>query len=138
MRKNLYKYSKSVACLTATGAKVVASSPQNSATVDRFQGGLGDYNSVLFVAQAGTITDGTHVLSVQESVDGTVWTNVTASPDLSGVPPTWVAAQSNVVADFGYVGAQRYCRAVVTSSGTTTGAIIGVVAVLYGTAGWRR
>lgn len=135
MRKTIYKYSKSVACLTATGAKVTGT--LNGTTVDRYQSGAGDYNSVLFAALAGTITDGSHVFSVQDSPDNSVWT-AAAAADTNGTPPTWTSTNSNQVADFGYVGNQRYCRVVLISSGTTTGAIIGAVAVLYGTAGFRR
>lgn len=136
MRRSLYKYSKTVRALTATGAKVTAT--YNGDTVDRNQGGAGDYHSVLFVVLTGTVTDGTHVFTVQDSDDGTAWATPAGTFDVNGTLPSLALTDDDVVKEFGYAGPKRYVRLVLTTAGTTTGAIVGAVAILYGTAGWRR
>jgi len=135
MRATLYKNSKTVRAMTATGAKVTGA--VNGDSVDRQQTGAGDYRSVMFVVLSATATDGSHVFTMEDSPDGTTWTAVAAG-FLQGSLPTLTATDDDVVKDFGYSGNQRYVRIVLTSSGTTTGAIIGAAAVLYGTAGWKR
>lgn len=136
MRRSIYKYSKSVRALTATGAKVTAT--YNGDTVDRNQGGAGDYFSVLFVILTATITDGTYAFAVQDSDDGTVWATPAGSFDVNGSLPSLTATDDDVVKEVGYAGPKRYCRLVLTGTAATTGGIIGATAVLYGTAGWRR
>jgi hypothetical protein len=135
MRRTLYKNSKSVRAMTATGAKVTGA--VNGDAVDRQQGGAGDYQSVMFNVLTGTATDGTHVVTMEDSPDGTTWTAVAAG-FVQGTLPTLTSTDDDVVKDFGYVGNQRYVRIVLTSAGTTTGAIVGATAILYQTAGWKR
>jgi hypothetical protein len=121
--------------MTATGAKVTGT--VNGDTVDRLQAGVGDYQSILFVIQTATITDGSHAFTVQDSDDGTTWATA-ATTDVGGTAPTLTLTDDDVAKDVGYVGPKRYARLVAVSSGTTTGGIFGALAVLFGTAGWRR
>lgn len=85
--------------------------------------------AVLYV-QAGTITDGTHTISLQESDDNTTFTNV-ATPDLIG---TLVVLTSNSVQRIGYKGIKRYVRAVTTVSGATTGGVYAATIIRGGPA----
>ncbi len=93
-----------------------------------------DFNSALFVVNVGTITDGNHVLKLQDSPDGTTWTDVDAAhtQTVAGGPTvTLTSANSNQVASLGYLGGQNeYVRIVATTSGATTGGVFGAVAVL--------
>lgn len=89
---------------------------------------LRGYNSVEFAIAAGVITDGTHAVNVQESDDGTTWTNAPASAILDA-NPSFVATDDNVVKQVGYVGSKRFCRIQLVSSGVTTGGFFGATAL---------
>lgn len=101
----------------------------NGATIDL--GAFGnDFRTVLFVISTGTITDGTHAITLEESVDGTTWTAVPASRR-QGALPSIVAADDDKIFELGYVGGRRqYVRLVATTSGATTGGVFSAVAVL--------
>ncbi len=73
----------------------------------------------------GTITDGTHTPSVQESDDNSTYTNVAAA-DLIG---TLAALATGVNQRVGYRGIKRYVRAVSTVAGATTGGVYAAVVV---------
>ena len=79
-----------------------------------FQGFEG--SAVVF--SVGTVTDGTHTPTIEESDDNSTWANV-ASADQEG-------ALSDLASDtnqrVGYKGAKRYLRSVLTISGATIGA----------------
>ena len=85
----------------------------NGSSVD-----LQGYQAATVVVSAGTITDGTHAIEVQESTDGSTFTAV-ASSDLQGTEPTALA--SNTVYRIGYMGTARYIRVVTTVTGATSG-----------------
>lgn len=93
---------------------------EDGVTVD-----LQGYESALVIVHAGTITDGTHALKLQESADGTNWTDVGAD-DLHG---SFQALASNQVQKVGYRGTKRYIRVVATVSGATNGGVYGAVVV---------
>ena len=89
-------------------------------------------NTLAFAIVAGTITDGTHTFTLQDSPDGVTWTNVAA-------PYLQIGASGNVftsattagtVLKLGYLGnpggASRYVRVVVAASGSTGGIYYGV------------
>ncbi|WP_330253136.1 hypothetical protein OG874_00525 [Nocardia sp. NBC_00565] len=100
----------------------------NGTTVDLGVFG-NDFRTVMFVVQTGTVTDGTHAFTLEESVNGTDWTAVPAAR-VQGVLPTVAAAHDDAVFSFGYIpSTQQYVRCVVTSASTTTGGVIGAVAV---------
>lgn len=73
--------------------------------------------AVLFIC--GIRTDGTHTPTVEESDDNSSFAAVAAA-DLNG---TLVAMTSTTTQEVGYLGSKRYIRAVITASGTTTGAL---------------
>lgn len=95
----------------------------NGAGVD-----LQGFDSATLVVCTGTITDGTHTITVEESDDNSVFTAVAAA-DLIGAGPAVVAANDDVQFEFGYKGTKRYVRAVATVAGATTGGIYAVCVV---------
>lgn len=86
---------------------------------------LQGYEGALIQAVVGTITDGTHTLTVEESADGTTWTAVAAA-DLTG---SFANLASNTNQKVGYRGTKRYIRVNTTVSGATTGGVYSVVVV---------
>jgi hypothetical protein len=100
----------------------------NGTAVDRVVSG-GTQEAVLLVS-TGTITDGSHAITVQESADGsTGWANVAAA-SLQGSLPTVVAANDDTMFEVGVRPTQRYLRAVATSTGSTTGGVFGCAFIL--------
>src|SRR5262245_34306209 len=66
----------------------------------------------------GTVTDGTHTPKLQDSADNSVFNDVVAG-DQGG---TLANLATNVHQKVAYLGNKRYVRAVITTSGATTGA----------------
>lgn len=81
--------------------------------------GSGNYfRSAMLVVVGGTITDGTHTVTLQDSDDGsTGWANVAS--DL--VQGSLTAVTTGSVQRQAYLGNKRYLRASVVTSGATTG-----------------
>ena len=73
----------------------------------------------------GTITDGTHTPSIEESDDDSTYTAVAAA-DLDG---SLSNLASNTNQRVGYHGNKRYIRAVSTVSGATTGGVYAATVV---------
>jgi len=86
---------------------------------------LSGFHSAEVAFVVGTITDGTHTPSVQESDDNSTFTAVAAA-DLIG---TLAALATGVNQRVGYRGTKRYLRAVSTVSGATTGGVYAGVVV---------
>lgn len=82
--------------------------------------------SAMLVVHAGTITDGSHAVILQESDDNSAWATVAAA-DLQGSAPTITSTDDDVLYELGYKGSKRYLRAAVTTSGATTGGTFGAV-----------
>ncbi|MCH7944128.1 MAG: hypothetical protein IIB67_12995 [Proteobacteria bacterium] len=80
---------------------------------------LRGYESAVATFVTGTVTDGTHTPSVEESDDDSTYTAVAAA-DLLG---SLADLASDTVQRVGYRGGSRYIRAKITASGTTTGAL---------------
>lgn len=101
----------------------------NGTTVDTGVFG-NDFRSVMFVVLAGTITDGSHAITVQDSADGSTWATADSSL-IQGSLPTITGTNDDTVFEFGYVVANRqYVRVVATTSAATTGGVFGAVALL--------
>lgn len=85
------------------------------------------FRSAMLVVIGGTITDGTHTVTLQDSDDGsTGWAAVSADliqGTLSGVTTGGVQRQA-------YLGGKRYLRASVVTSGATTGGTVTAVILL--------
>lgn len=86
---------------------------------------LAGYHAAAIEALVGTITDGTHTLTVQESDDGTTWADV-ATADLQG---SFTALASGTVQEVGYIGGKRYIRVNAAVTGATSGGAYAVAVV---------
>lgn len=82
--------------------------------------------SAMVIVQTGTVTDGSHAITLQESDDNSAWSNV-ATTEIQGSQPTVTSTDDDTVFAFGYTGSKRYLRAVAATSGATTGGTFGVV-----------
>lgn len=124
-------YNKILTRLSLTVALRSANATVNGTTVDRADptGGYDGFNSAMAVIVTGTITDGTHTVTIQDSDDGsTGWANAAAEyTQGSGVI---TSTDDNVVFEIGYTGPKRYLRLSVTTAGATTGGTFGGVVVL--------
>lgn len=97
-------------------------------SVDRDSGSK-MFQAALVVIVTGTMTDGSHVISLEESADNSSWSAVAAS-DIQGTAPTLAAADDNVVKQIGYLGSKRYIRVKSTVTPGATGGIYGASVVL--------
>jgi len=98
-----------------------------SAAADGLAIDLKGFNRVAFVINTGAIvSDGDFGVKVQESDDGSAFTDADAS-DVQGTVPATLAATSAY--KLGYIGSKRYARLGLTKAGGTSIAL-GAVAVL--------
>lgn len=104
-------------------AAITSNTTTNGATVD-----LKGYQAVMFVIKSGTLTDGAYAINVQESDDGSTYTDAAAA-DLVGTEPSFAATEDNTAKKIGYIGEKRYARIQVVSTSVTSGGTIGAVAV---------
>lgn len=86
---------------------------------------LRGYDGATVLFNVGTITDGTHTPSVEESDDNTTFSAVAAA-DLIG---SLSALASSTPQRVGYRGTKRYIRAVSTVAGATTGGVYAATVV---------
>jgi hypothetical protein len=126
VRRSVYNHVRTVQAVAPAGTRV--NGTVNGATIDRFGGDV-YASSVAFVIHSGTITDGTHAVTVEDSDNGSAWAAASAA-DLQGSPPTIASSDDNKVYEIGYVGAKRYVRAVLTTARATTGGFVDAVALL--------
>ena len=89
------------------------------------------FDSVEFVIQSGTVTDGTYTPVILEG-DNADGSDLAASTQLLGTAAaaTFVAADDNAVKRIGYKGHKRYVKLRLTSTGVATGGSLGATAVL--------
>ncbi|HRW39290.1 MAG TPA: hypothetical protein P5254_16445 [Aquihabitans sp.] len=105
----------------------VRTSTTSGTTVDR----LG-YTRAAFVAHVGTITDGTFAFDLEESDDGSSWSNID-SGDLSTSMANATSSADDRVLTASYLGSKRYLRCNLTVTGSpSTGGPIGVAVLLAG------
>jgi hypothetical protein len=91
------------------------------------------YESLEFVIRSTAYTDGTYTPNIQDSPDGTNWTNVDNSfliPDDGTAESGAVINANNQIKRLGYVGKQQFVRLQIVSTSVTTGATLNAVAVL--------
>lgn len=109
-------------------AAISTNAATNGAIID-----TSGFESVEFIVQSATITDGTYTPSLTEG-DASDLTggNAVATADLIGTVAgaTFAATDDNVVKRIGYKGNKRYVRLTLTSAGVTTGGTLGAIAVL--------
>ena len=87
-----------------------------------------DAPSVCFLV--GTWTDGSHVLTVEESdLLASAYTTVAAGDLVGTLTSITAGGGSNVQQFISYKGAKRFVRGVIVTSGATTGAVVGALIV---------
>lgn len=97
-----------------------------SAAADGIAVDLKGFNRVAFAINTGAIVgSGDFGIKVQESDDGSTFTDAAASAVLGTVPATLVAASAYKL---GYIGFKRYARLAITKAGGTSIAL-GAVAI---------
>lgn len=89
-------------------------------------------DALVAVLMVGAWTDGTHTFKLQDSPDGSTWTDVASTYLQGSFTAISGTGQQNAVQKVGYLGTQQYVRAVDTVSGATTGAIYGLCWVVGG------
>lgn len=112
---------------------LVTASLQPAARVNGTVNGAGvdlrGYDAAMICVGFGAYTDGTHTPSVQHSADGTTYTAAAAS-DLDGAfVAVSGAGGANAVQSVGYIGANRYVRVVMVTTGATSGALSHAIVV---------
>lgn len=122
MRTSLYNLARAKATLAVA---LRTNGTVNGTTVDMHENKDASRSAMLIV-QSGTITDGSHAITLQESDDGSSWSTVAAA-ELQGTAPTLTSSDDDVLREVGYLGSKRYLRAVATTSGATTGGTYGAV-----------
>ncbi|MBZ6250387.1 hypothetical protein KVH27_18625 [Streptomyces olivaceus] len=130
MKRTVYNHVRAVATL----AIAAYDETTNGTTVDRQLSGASGtnewYGSVMLLVHSGTVTDGSHAVKLQESSNGTDWTDVAAGRR-QGSLPTIAASDDNKLYEVGYTGTARYVRAVSTVTGSpATGGIYGATILL--------
>jgi len=104
-----------------------------NATVDGDVIDRGTNNAgVTFAILTGLVTDGTWTFSIRESDDNSTYTNASVTVSEMGTPPVIISTSDDLLTEFGYQGSKRYVQLRVVSTGSTTGALIGAVAILDG------
>jgi hypothetical protein len=107
---------------------VRANGTVNGAAVDRAANGGAE--EAVAVIVTGTITDGSHAVAIEDSDDGTTgWAAVPAG-QLTGSPPTVVAANDDTQFEVGIGASRRFVRVSITTTGATTGGAVAAVVVL--------
>lgn len=87
------------------------------------------YESVMFFLAEGDLTDGTHVVTFQESDDDMTWTDIDAS-DMDGFTND-ITVTGNDQHTRGYYGTSQYVRAITVVTGSPgTGAEYAVSVLL--------
>lgn len=116
-------------------AKTPASISSNTTTASNIIDTQG-YDKVTFVITATAYTDGTYTPAVSESDDsGMSGENAVADADLtkleSACAVTAATTQSvDASKKIGYLGVKRYVTCDIVSTGTSSGATVGVLAIL--------
>lgn len=91
---------------------------------------LQNFNAATAVVVPTAWTDGTHTLKLQDSPDGSSWTDVAAA-QLDGSMPA-ISAGGGSPTRVGYLGTARYLRAVTTVTGSPATGAVYTVLVLRG------
>lgn len=95
---------------------------------------LRGFESCTFVFQTGTVTDGDYTVVIQEGDEANLSdADAVADKDLLGTEADAsfdADDDDNEVSKIGYVGEKRYVRMRIVSTNTSSGAVVGAVAVL--------
>jgi len=89
------------------------------------------FESIEFVLQSGTITDGAYAILLEEGDDAALSDAATLDSELTlGALTGFVAADDDATIRVGSIGKDRYQRVSLVSTGVTTGGTFSAVVVL--------
>lgn len=129
MKRSVYNHVRAKATLAIATRNATA----NGTAVDRQLSGASGTNewfsSATLLVHTGTITDGTHAITLEVSDDNSSWA-AAASGDVQGSLPSIAAANDDALYEVGYTGPKRYVRAVTTVTPGATGGIYGATILL--------
>ena len=122
-------HSNQVVRVALAQAAISTNTTTNGVIIDTADYGMG----VKFAFNVASYTDGTYTVSFQEG-DAADLLDATAVPadKIIGTAPVLSAVSGGSLPSCGVHSTKRYVRAVVTSTGVTTGATVGGVVVLSG------
>src|SRR5690242_14229689 len=126
MRNSVYSNCRAVK--TLAHQTIATNATPNGAEVD-LHANLDASKSAMLVVLTGTITDGTYAVSLEESDTSGSGYAAVAAADLQGSAISIGSGDDDKVFELGYNGKKRYVRAVVVSTGTTSGGVLGAVIV---------
>ena len=89
---------------------------------------LRDFAGATVYVIAGSVGNGSHDIGLEESADGSAWSDVTAS-NVIGSLPSITSQSADAVYRFGYKGTKRYIRVKSTASNVTLGSTFGAIVV---------
>lgn len=103
----------------------------NGTAVDRVDGSNASmFQDALVVLNTGTVTDGTHTITIEDSDDNSTFATVVAANLEGDTPPALVTTNDETVYETRYIGAKRYLRVVTTVASATTGGVYSAEVVL--------
>ncbi|MFD7093392.1 hypothetical protein [Streptomyces xanthophaeus] len=104
----------------------------NGTAVDRVDGAnLSMYQDAMVVINSGTVTDGTHTITIEDSDDNSTYATVAAAYLEGDTPPALITTNDETVYETRYTGGKRYLRVVTTVSGSpSTGGLYTAEVVL--------
>jgi len=89
-----------------------------------------DFDSVEFLLQTGAFSDGNYEPLIEDGEDSGLSDAVPVVDDqLLGTEAAAALAGANLVSKIGYIGFKRFVRLSVVSTGTTSGATVGSMAI---------
>jgi hypothetical protein len=105
--------------------RTISPAARTNGTVSGSAVDLGAYgaDSGIATISAGVITDGSHVVSLEESDTGTGGWSAIPAGRLTGTPPTLTSGNSNTLAEVGFESAKQFVRVTLVTTGATTGGL---------------
>ncbi|MFD9515943.1 hypothetical protein [Streptomyces sp. NPDC059979] len=104
----------------------------NGTGVDRADGSNASmFQDALIVLNTGTVTDGTHTITIEDSDDNSSFATVAAGYLEGDTPPALITSNDETVYETRYTGGKRYLRVVTTVTGSpSTGGLYSAEVVL--------
>jgi hypothetical protein len=115
---------KEISVVSSVAPAAALTATTTGAAVD-----LAGYRAATAVIHAGVATDGTFVITLEESDSAGSGFTTVAAADLSGSFADITSATDEVVQEVGYLGLKRYIRVVLTETVASTGAFISATIV---------
>jgi hypothetical protein len=89
----------------------------------------GAESGIAFI-NTGTVTDGSHAVSVEESDTGAGGWSAIPAGRLSATPPTITSANSDTQFETGFSAGKAFVRVVIVTTGATTGGLLSAGVVI--------